>query len=139
MKDRTNCLICSRIISPFIFRRVYIQSVCAQDPKIIHPSLATERFYGVSEGRTDRLNTYRHQGNGERQGAGYREDPPRDLRTIAKSFEPVVHGPPRDGECDERSDRHKHREVFAEQTTIPLTRAPRTLRIPISLVRCSAA
>lgn len=27
-----------------------------------------------------------------------------------------MHCPPRDGECDERSDRHKHREVFAEQT-----------------------
>jgi len=41
----------------------YIQSVCAQDPKIIRRLFAAEGFYGVSEGRADGLNTDRQQGN----------------------------------------------------------------------------
>jgi len=53
--------------------------------------------------------------NGEGDGAGHKKDPPADLRTIGKRFESFVHGPPRGGEGDERSDPDKHREVFAEQ------------------------
>jgi len=79
-------------------------------------SFAAEGFYGVSEGRADGLNTDRQQGNGEGDGAGHEEDPPADLRTIGKRLEPFVHGPPRDGEGDERSDPDKDREVLAEQT-----------------------
>jgi len=61
------------------------------------------------------LNTDRQQGNAEGDGAGHEEDPPADFRTIGKCFEPFVHGPPRDGEGNERSDSHKHREVPAEE------------------------
>jgi len=82
---------------------------------LLNISFAAEGFYGVSEGRADGLNTDRQQGNGEGDGAGHEEDPPADLRTIGKRFEPFVHGPPRGGEGDERSDPDKHREVPAEQ------------------------
>jgi len=78
-------------------------------------SFAAEGFYGVSEGRADGLNTDRQQGNGEGDGAGHEEDPPADVRTIGKRFEPFVHGPPRRGEGDEGSDPDKHREVPAEE------------------------
>ena len=83
---------------------------------MLNISFAAEGFYGVSEGRADGLNTDRQQGNGEGDGAGHEEDPPADLRTIGKRLEPFVHGPPRDGEGDERSDPDKDREVLAEQT-----------------------
>ena len=82
---------------------------------LLNISFAAEGFYGVSEGRADGLNTDRQQGNGEGDGAGHEEDPPADLRTIGKRLEPFVHGPPRDGEGDERSDPDKHREVPAEE------------------------
>lgn len=81
----------------------------------IHRSFAAEGFYRVSEGRADGLNTDRQQRNGEGYGAGHEEDPPADLRTIGKRLEPFVHGPPRSGEGDERSDPDKHREVSAEE------------------------
>lgn len=79
-------------------------------------SFAAEGFYWVSKSRADGLNTDRQQGDGEGDGAGHEEDPPADLRTIGKRFEPFVHGPPRGGEGDERSDPDKHCEVPAEQT-----------------------
>ena len=82
---------------------------------LLNISFAAEGFYGVSEGRADGLNTDRQQGNGEGDGAGHEEDPPADLRTIGKRLEPFVHGPPRGGEGDERSDPDKDREVPAEQ------------------------
>ncbi len=78
-------------------------------------SFAAKGLHGVSEGRADSLNTDRQQGDGEGDGAGHEEDPPADLRTIGKRFEPFVHSPPRDGEGDERSDPDKHREVPAEE------------------------
>lgn len=83
---------------------------------LLNISFAAEGFYGVSEGRADGLNTDRQQGNGEGDGAGHEEDPQADLRTIGKRLEPFVHGPPRDGEGDKRSDPDKDREVLAEQT-----------------------
>ena len=82
---------------------------------MLNISFAAEGFYGVSEGRADGLNTDRQQGNGEGDGAGHEEDPAADLRTIGKRLEPFVHGPPRDGEGNERSDPDKHREVPAEE------------------------
>jgi len=78
-------------------------------------SFAAEGFYGVSEGCADGLNTDRHQGNDEGDGAGHEENPPADRGTIGKRFEPFVHGPPRDGEGDKRSDADKDREVPAKQ------------------------
>lgn len=82
----------------------------------IRRSFAAEGFYWVSKSRADSLNTDRQQGNGEGDGAGHEEDPPADLRTIGKRFEPLVHGPPRNRESDERGDPYKHREIPAEQT-----------------------
>ena len=83
---------------------------------MLYISFATEGFYGVCKSRADSLNTDRQQGNGEGDGAGHEEDPPADLRTIGKRLEPFVHGPPRGGEGDERSDPDQDREVPAEQT-----------------------
>src|SRR6185503_11652949 len=79
-------------------------------------SFVSEGVHRVSEGRTDGLNTDCQQGNGEGDGAGYEEDPPTDLSTISKRIKPFVHGPPCNGEGDERSDPDEHREVLAEQT-----------------------
>src|SRR3984957_1424775 len=81
----------------------------------IRRSFAAEGAYWVSKSRADGLNTDRQQGNGEGDGAGHEEDPPADLRTIGKRLEPFVHGPPRGGEGDERSDPDKDREVLDEQ------------------------
>jgi hypothetical protein len=95
--------------------------ISTRDHLVKHLSLATPRsfaakgFYGVSEGRADGLNTDRQQGNGEGNGTGHEEYPPADLRSIGKRLEPFVHGPPRDGEGDERSDPDKHGEVLAEE------------------------
>ena len=82
---------------------------------LLNISFAAEGFYWVSKSRADSLNTDRQQGNGEGDGAGHEEDPPADLRSISKRLEPFVHGPPRDGEGNERSDPDKHREVPAEE------------------------
>src|ERR1700722_17142193 len=82
----------------------------------IRRSFAAEGAYWVSKSRADSLNTDCQQGNGEGAGAGHEEDPPADLRTIGKRLEPFVHGPPRGGEGDKRSDPDKDREVLAEQT-----------------------
>src|ERR1700749_3381706 len=78
----------------------------------LHRSFAAEGFYGVSEGCADGLNTDRQQGNGKGDGAGHKEDPPADLRTIGKLIEPFVHSPPRGRKGDERCDPDEESEVF---------------------------
>jgi hypothetical protein len=77
--------------------------------------LGSEAFDRISNGGADGLDADGQQGYGEGGEAGDEEDPPADIGAVREGLEPIVHGPPRDGEGDEGGDCDEAGEVPVEQ------------------------